>query len=270
MERTVTVSVKGLLVAAVVLLALVTAYLLGGAGGTPPAQATTPPQPAGAAAKDDPGALRMVGTGEATVVPDQLTFTLSVTDKQADLDRALAGSSATMDRVLARLEAFGIGERDVQTTGLQMYPEYDYPAYSPPVLTGYRVTQRAQVTVRELAQGGRAVSAAIDAGGNGVRATDLRLGISDPEAALAKARDAAVEAATAKAEQYAAATGQTLGEVLSLREVSGESGSRAALVRGYALRDAAFETAALPVRAGKEDLSVRVEVLWAFAEEVSE
>ena len=43
---------------------------------------------------------------------------------------------------------------DVQTTGLSMYPEYDYPAYSPPVLTGYRVTQKAQVHVRELAEGG--------------------------------------------------------------------------------------------------------------------
>src|SRR3712207_6871486 len=57
--------------------------------------------------------------------------------------------------------------------------------------TGYRVTQRARVTVTQLARGGQVVSAAVETGGNGVRATDLRLGVSDPEAALAKARDAA-------------------------------------------------------------------------------
>jgi len=266
MERTVTVTVKGLLVAAVVLLALVTAYLLGGAGGPAgaPAQAAEP-SPA-AETRADLRTLRMVGTGEATVVPDQLTFTLSVTNKQTGLDQALAGSSATMDRVLARLKAFGIKESDVQTTGLQMYPEYDYPAYSPPVLTGYRVTQKAQVTVRQLSQGGKAVSAAIESGGNGVRASDLRLGISDPEAALAKARDAAVEAATAKADQYAEATGQALGDVLGLREVTGDGASRQPLTFSRAAyRDTAL-SGALPINAGKDDLSVKVEVLWAFSE----
>jgi len=267
MERTVTVSVKGLLVAAVVLLGLVTAYLLGGAGGTAgaPAEAAAEETPA-ATTTSDPRTLRMVGTGEATVVPDQLSFTLSVTNKQAGLDQALAGSSATMDRVLARLKAFGIKEGDVQTTGLQMYPEYDYPAYSPPVLTGYRVTQKAQVTVRELAKGGKAVSAAIEAGGNGVRATDLRLSISDPEAALAKARDAAVEAATAKAEQYAAVTGQSLGDVLGLHEVTSDGASRQPLTFARAAyRDTAL-SGKLPISAGKEDLGVKVEVLWAFSE----
>ncbi len=269
MERTVTVSVKGLLVAALVLLALVTAYLLGGAGGTSgtPAEASTQETPAAVApGQQDERTLRMVGTGEATVVPDQLTFTLSVTNKQVDLDEALAGSSATMERVVARLRDFGIKEGDVQTTGLQMHPTYAYYDYSPPVLTGYRVTQKAQVTVRDLAQGGKAVSAAIESGGNAVRATDLRLGISDPEAALAKARDAAVEAATAKAEQYAAATGQSLGDVLGLREVTSTSGGS----RDWELSSmrAAYDAAeaVLPISAGKDDLSVKVEVLWAFAE----
>lgn len=269
MNSTVTVSVKGLLVAALGLLALVTAYLLGGAGGSPPtataaAAPTSATQPA--AAPDQARTLRMLGTGEATVVPDQLTFTLSVTSKQADLDQALAGSSATMARVVARLKDFGIKQGDVQTTGLQMHPTYAYSNYSPPVLTGYRVTQRAQVKVRELAQGGKAVSAAIESGGNAIRATNLRLGISDPDAALVKARNAAVEAATTKAEQYAAATGQELGDVLGLREVTGSSGGGRDLAELSNLRAAYDSVKSVPISAGKEDLSVKVEVVWAFSE----
>ena len=265
MERTVTVSVRGLLVAAVALLALLAAYLLGGAGGTAPARAgaataTAQPSPA----EDDVRALRMVGAGEATVVPDQLTFSLSVTSKRLELDDALASSSATMRRVLGVLEGLGVRSADVQTTGLQMHPEYDYPDESPPVLTGYRVTQRAQVKVRELADGGKAVSAAIETGGNGVRVNDIRLGVSDPETALGRARDAAVEAATTKAEQYAAATGQTLGEVLSLREVGSDTPRRTPVLAGYAARDVVELQAAMPVEAGRDDLKVRVEVVWAF------
>lgn len=262
MDHTVTVSIRGLLVTAVALLALLAAYLLGGAGGAPvtPARATaTAPQtPAG----DDVRTLRMVGTGEATVVPDMLGFTLSVTAKQPDLETALDRASGTMRRVLAALRDRGVREADVQTTGLQMYPEYDYPAYGPPVLTGYRVTQRARVTVRELAEGGAAVSTAVTTGGNGVRVTDIRLGVSDPDDALGRARDAAVEAATDKAEQYAAATGQSLGDVLDLRELEG-GGSRPqpVLVQAGAVRDVAE---AVPVEAGRDDLHVRVAVVWAF------
>lgn len=261
MDTSVTVSVRGLLVAAVALLALLAAYLLGGAGGAPPAPAQASPAVAEPSTTEDARTLRMVGTGEATVVPDMLGFTLSVTAKQPDLDDALGQASGTMRRVLAALRDQGVREADVQTTGLQMYPEYDYPAYGPAVLTGYRVTQRARVVVRELADGGEAVSTAVETGGNGVRVTDIRLGVSDPDAALAKARDAAVEAATAKAEQYADATGQTLGAVLGLRELGGTRKPRPQPVLSYR---AAADLAAMPVRAGRDDLDVRVEVVWAF------
>ncbi len=262
MDRTMTVSIKGLLVTGVVLLALLVAYLLGGAGGAAPSPAQAAPAASERPAREDVRTLRMVGTGEATVVPDQLGFTLSVTAKQPALDDALGRSSATMRRVLAALDDQGVREADVQTTGLQMYPEYDYPSYGPPVLTGYRVTQRARVVVRELAQGGEAVSTAVETGGNAVRVTDIRLAVSDPEAALGRARDAAVEAATAKAEQYAAATGQTLGEVLGLREVGGGT-PRPQPVLSFQ-RAARDELAALPVKAGRDDLDVKVEVVWAF------
>ncbi len=265
MDNTVTVSVKGLLLTGLVLLALVTSYLLGGGGGPTAAQAQTQDPAAGATAAREPGTLRMVGAGEVTVVPDQLTFALSVTDTQPDLDQALANASARMDRVLTALRRHGVRTADVQTTGLQMYPEYDYPSAGPPVLTGYRVTQKARVTVRDLARGGQAVTSAIETGGNGVRASDLRLSVSDPAAALDRARDAAVDDATARAERYAAATGQDLGEVLALRELTGDRSSQRR-DRGYRLQRAAYdELATVPIRAGKEDLEIKVEIVWAFA-----
>ncbi len=266
MDQTVTVSVKGLLAAVLALLVVVAAYLLGGAGATTvlPAQAATSPQPTAAGERPT---VRMIGEGEATVVPDQLSFTLSVTRKEPDLDAALAGSSQTLDRVLARLRGLGVRAGDVQTTGLQMHPEYDYSSHSPPVLTGYRVTQRARVTVRVLADGGLVVSAAVRTGGNGVRATDLRLGVSDPESALERARDAAVASATAKAEQYADAAGQDLGAVLSIQELGGSRAAVRELRDGASLSRAAYDASkALPIRAGRDDLSVEVEVQWAFAE----
>jgi len=205
----------------------------------------------------------MSGTGEATTVPDQLAFDLEIGLMRPDLDTALSDASGVMDRVLASLEGLGVAKGDVQTTGLSMYPVYDYHPYSPPTIRGYRVSQRASVLVEELEQGGRAVSTAVDTGGNAVRVSNIRLRVGDPDAAMKKARDAAVAEARTKAEQYAAAAGQDLGNVVTLREVSAP---RPASVHDYALQrgalDAAVAGKALPIRTGKDTMKVTVRVVW--------
>ena len=91
-----------------------------------------------------------------------------------------------MDRVLTRLDQLGVRRSDVQTTGLQMNAVYDYHAYGPPTLRGYRVSQHAEVLVRDLARGGRAVTAAVDTGGNDVRVGDIGLRIADTDSLLAQ------------------------------------------------------------------------------------
>jgi uncharacterized protein len=262
MRGDVTVSVRSILLAGLVGLALVTAYLLGGQGDATASASATPGEQA---AKADRRMVSMVGTGEASAVPDQISFSLSATARRLDLDDALTASSATTRRVLAELEKHGVEKSDVQTTGLSMHPEYDYHAYAPPTLVGYRVTQRATVKVDELAKGGPAIAAAVEVGDNGVRVSGIRLGVGDPDALLKRARDAAVESATAKAEQYAAATGQTLGDVVSIREV-GRPAQRyqpQAALRSFAY-DSVELAKALPIRAGKDDLEVRIQVVWAF------
>jgi uncharacterized protein len=150
----------------------------------------------------------------------------------------------------------------VQTTGLQMNAVYDYHAFGPPTLRGYHVSQRAQVLVRDLATGGRAVTAVVDAGGNDVRVGGIGLRIADTESLLAKSRSAAVEGAEAKAQQYADATGQTLGPVLSLREV--HTSAPAAPQTLTFQRDALNGVKALPIRAGKDKLAVTVRIEWSF------
>lgn len=262
MGSSITVSVRSLLLAGLVLMGLVTAYLLGASGEpvTAPAQAAEQASPVAA----DQRLVAMVGEGETTAVPDEMSFALSVSTKRLELEEALASSSRTMRRVLAVLEQHGVEDGDVQTTGLSMQPEYEYRAYAPPTLTGYRVTQRAQVEIDRLQDGGSAVSAAIDAGGNGVRVRAIELQVGEPEEVLRRARDAAVAAATAKAEQYAAATGQELGEVVSIREVDERHVTRQPLLQAAGYKSADLSRATLPVRAGKDDLRVRIEVVWAF------
>jgi uncharacterized protein YggE len=272
MDRSVTLSLRGVLVAAVVALALVVAYLLGSGGGT--ARADTTGATTGAttgttggpavdpAGLTKPRTLVMTGTGRTVGVPDEVAFTVSIGLVRPTLQTALADANATMNRVLTSLDRLGVRRSDVQTTGLQMNAVYDYHAYSPPTLRGYRVSQRAQVLVRDLATGGKAVTAAVQAGGDDVRVGSIGLRIADTEALLAKSRAAAVKEATAKAQEYADSTGQTLGAVMSLREVHT---SAPPVTRTLTYQRAALDGAApLPIRAGKDKLAVTVRIVWAF------
>ena len=243
MDTKVTISVRGIVVTAALLLALAAAYVLGSAGrvGSP---ARAADEPAAAAER----VLTMKGTGESTAVPDQLSFRLSVSAKRDDLEDALTEASRLMRHALAAAGEYGVAKDDMQTTGLQMYPEYDYPSYGPPVLTGYRV---------------------VGSGGNQVRVTRIQLEIGDPEAMMAKARAAAVEEATAKAQQYADATGQSLGDVVDLREVSAVRPQPRDLYYPAAYKRLAADTALaglrVPIRAGQDELRVTVQIVWSFS-----
>ncbi|QIX26889.1 SIMPL domain-containing protein [Nocardioides sp. JQ2195] len=255
MDKSVTVSLKGVVLAGLGLVVLLAAYLIGTAGH--PSGSTAQ---AAAETESAPHRLTMVGVGETTAVPDQVSFTVAVKVVDPQLETALDESSGTMDQVFAALKGFGVTKRDMQTTGLSMDPVYEYPTYGPPVLKGYRVTQSARITIDELAAAGRAIAASVGTGGNRVRVNDIRLGISDPEAVLGRARRAAVEQAGTKAEEYAEASGQELGDVVDLKEVSGNP--HAVAVPQLAYRAELDAAKAVPIRAGESDLKVRVRVVW--------
>jgi uncharacterized protein YggE len=149
----------------------------------------------------------------------------------------------------------------VQTTGLSMDPVYDYPSDSAPVLRGYRVSERARVLVDDLKQGGGAVSAAVAAGGNDVRVDDLKLLVGDTDEVLERARDAAVAEARTKADQYAEASGEELGDVVTISEV--RTRPLPTPVEGYgALARVTKDLAAVPIRAGRDEASVTVRIVW--------
>ena len=155
----------------------------------------------------------------------------------------------------------------MQTTGPVDEPGLRLPRLRPADADRLsRLREGAACTVPELRNGGKAITAAVNAGGNNVRASDIRLEISNPDAVLKQAREAAVEEATAKAEEYAAATGQTLGDVLSLREVSPATrrGSRP-LRRSRRRARPQAAAKALPIRAGEDELKVTVAIVWEFS-----
>jgi hypothetical protein len=248
MNRSVTLSVRSLLLAGLVALALVAAYLLGNAG----------PAPAHAAASDTPRSITVTGTGHVSVVPDQIAFDLSESVLRPDLTQALDDANTAMQAVVDTLVAAGVAEKDIQTTDVSMYPEYGrHQKGQPQTLRGYRVSHSISVVVADLTKASSAVTAALQAGGQGVRLDGLRLQVGDPDAALGPARSDAVAQAQAKAEAYAADAGGELGEIVRISETSDRPVDMD--VRGsFSMADAA----SVPIQPGQQDLTADVVVVY--------
>ena len=261
MNGDITLSVRTFVIGLLVLVALVVAYLLGSSGGGSTANAAPSDEDPPGSTESPARVLTTTGKGEAGAVPDQLSFSLAVHLTRPELDAALDAANRSMARVLSSLKEHGVEKGDVQTTGLSMDPVYDYPNYGPPVLRGYRVSERASVLVDELEQGGAAVTAAVAAGGNDVRVDNLKLLVGDTDAVMEQARDAAVEEARTKAQQYAEASGETLGDVVTISEVRAEPlPSPVAAYGSY--RNLSLDSAAVPIRAGRDEASVTVKIVW--------
>ena len=86
----------------------------------------------------------------------------------------------------------------------------------PTQITGFEIVNQLQVTVRDTDMLGELLDAAVNAGANSINGVTFY--VDDQTAAASEARGLAVEDARTKAEELAAATGLTLGSVISIAE----------------------------------------------------
>lgn len=157
--------------------------------------------------------------GETRVAPNQATITLGVLTEGKTAAEALAANATKMNAVMATLKKAGIAEKDIQTSNLNVSPQYRYVQNEAPVLTGYQVSNQVTVTVNDLKRLGPALDATVAAGANQVHG--IAFGLADPTAAENAAREAAVRALAAKAELYARATGYKISRLVTLSEGGG-------------------------------------------------
>mgnify|MGYP001266111148 CR=1 FL=1 len=199
--------------------------------------------------------VTVIGTGEARVAPDMATVQIGVETTAPTTQEALAQNTAQAQAIIERIKQLGVGDRDVQTSGFNIYATYDNEGRN---VTGYTVSNTVSVTIRDLAQAGDLLDQVVQAGAN--RVYGISFGLSDPKAAQAQARDAAVADAKSKAEQLAKAGGAGLGTVLVITENIGSSAPVP-----MPMLDARAEMAAgapVPVQAGEQVITAQVQITY--------
>jgi uncharacterized protein YggE len=172
---------------------------------------------AGANDSSQPQGIGVTGEGRASAAPDIVVLGLGVSAKASTVDAANSQVQEAMSDLLASLEANGVQEKDIQTSGFSIYPEYDY-RNDEQILTGYRVSHMLQVKVRDVDGVGEVIDDAVEAGGDLLQVQSISFAIDDTTALSSEARQEAMADAQAKAEELASLAGVTLGKPTYITE----------------------------------------------------
>ena len=163
--------------------------------------------------------LDVSATGESSRVPDVAIISAGVVTRSATAGGAIQENSGRMDRVLAALKRAGVGDRDIQTSSINLNPEYRYQENRPPELVGYSASNQVSIRFRDIRNSGRILDALVAEGANQINGPTLT--IDKPETALDEARMNAIEKGRARADLYARSLGKRVVRIVSVSEGGG-------------------------------------------------
>lgn len=218
--------------------------------------------PGAAAASSDTGATRSVtvnGEGTVAAVPDTATITTGVVTEAPDPETALSQNSEAVARLLNVLDGEGVPERNVQTSGFSIYPQYarNRDSDEPPRIAAYRVSNQLSVRIEALDRVGPLLDALVRAGSN--RVSGIEFGHSELDALTDEARRRAVADARRRAGLYAEAAGAGVGPVLKIVET--QTYVPRPMMRAEAMM---MDAAPVPVAAGESEIRASVQVEYAL------
>ncbi len=186
--------------------------------------------------------------------PDIANLSAGVTTTAPTAVEAMRQNAQQMRGVVDRIEALGIAEEDIQTSGVTLNAEYDYNQQTQQqVFRGYRVSNRVNIVSRDIQRTGPILDALVAAG-----ATDLGgigWAVDDPAPAIEQARQAAFATAMQRARGYAQLAGYGDIRLLEISE-NVTTNYPMPMMRQMASADVAEEST--PVRPGQVQTGVTV------------
>ncbi|MFM1751026.1 MAG: hypothetical protein RL658_1167 [Actinomycetota bacterium] len=196
--------------------------------------------------------------GTVKVTPNAVKVMGQVTVVEGTNGAALAKANSTSAAVRKAVLANGVSAKDLATTSLTVYPEYNYTQEKGSVQIGYRASQSFTIVVKNAANAGAVVDAIAAAGGDFLQLQGVSPFVLDNSKATEAARSAAVKNAKAKAISYSKLLGVKLGKVNYLTE-----GGATYNPPIYGVAKASADEATV-IDLGTQDVSVSITVQWAL------
>jgi uncharacterized protein YggE len=152
--------------------------------------------------------------------PDEASLTVGTTAKAPTATAAVAANKVKTEKLLAAIRGAGIRERDIQTQGIQLQPDYRWDAEpggrGRQTLIGYIAGNSVQIKTRNIDALTSLLDTLTTAGADSVYGPNF--GISDPAPLRREARVRAMARGQAEATEYARNNGFTSVRLLSVEE----------------------------------------------------
>lgn len=198
--------------------------------------------------------------GEASQAPDIANISAGVVTEASESSAAVQANAEQMDKLMKAIKKAGIDDKDVQTSGINLMPRYDYQPNRERQLLGYQAHNTVSITVRKLDHLSEVIDLLTAAGANQIHGPSFSIG--EPEPLLAKAREKALKQAQARAESYAHALGTKVRKIVSISEGS-QGGMPRPMMR--AEMASAKDSASTPIAVGETSVSVNLELVFELA-----
>jgi uncharacterized protein len=218
-------------------------------GGAPAANAAT------LTAAQSAGRITVTGTGTVTGVPNQLVLAMGVQVNAYSVTSALTQANTGVRKVTAALRNRGVARSDIQTSDLNISPNYNNNGG----ISGYSVSESLTATLNQLGRAGAEIEAAVHAGGNAVTVDDVSLNLTSTGHLMAAARASAVANAKAQAQEFASALNEPLGPVISISPVQ----QQPVTPLPFGDNTASALRRSVPISPGTQQLSVSITVVYA-------
>lgn len=220
------------------------------------AQTSTVPTPAPLVHAAGSGTLLSISAeAEARRVPDIARVSTGVVTQAGDANAAMRANAEQMNLVIAAIRRAGIAERDIQTGGINLNPQYRHAENQPPTITGYQASNTVDITVRDMARLGSTLDALVAGGANQINGPSFD--VDDKESAYDEARRAALEKARKRANMYAETLGMRVRRIVSISE--GGSVGPPVPMMAMAHMEKSSDT---PISPGENALSVSLDVVF--------
>ena len=207
--------------------------------------------------------LNVSAQGTVKRAPDIAVISAGVTTEAMDVKQALESNSKKMTNVMAAIKTSGIAEKDIQTTGINISPQYQYANNASPKIRGYSVSNRVDIRVRESGKVSDVLDALVDSGSNDINGPNFQ--IDDINKAQDEAREQAIKLAQARAEMYAKTLGLKVKRLVSIDD-SGSMSFPQAVMADMQFKSMAYEGSAAaspaPIATGENTVTANVSVIF--------
>jgi uncharacterized protein YggE len=202
--------------------------------------------------------ITVTGTGMVTLTPDIAYVYIGVQTQDASASEAMSANNLQAQAVIEMIRSFGVEGRDIQTTSFSIYPQQVYDDNYNVIGVTYVVSNTVYVTVRDLDKLGELLDSVVRSGANSING--ISFDVADKTEAVSQARLAAVEDARRQADELAAATNVSVGEVQTISYYD----STPVPYIEYARAEVFAADSSVPVQAGSMQVTTTVTIVYGI------